>query len=365
LARCKICGRSSRFTSSELGVCLQCIRSSPERALALAGQAHRRSRSAFGLPQEPPRDPEGIPCTVCVNQCQIPEGGLGYCGMRWNKGGQMKGASPQEGKLSWYHDPLPTNCVADWVCPGGAGAGYPSFAHCPGPELGYSNLAVFFHGCTFNCLYCQNWRFRARTFDPPQSAESLVESISENTSCICYFGGDPAPQLPFALHASRLALEGRKGILRICWETNGSMNPALLSSMLELSLCSGGCIKIDLKAWSNYLHCALTGVSNHRTLKNFALAGEMALARRDPPLLVASTLIVPGYIDEQEIRSLSRFVASIDPEIPYSLLAYYPQFHMADLPFTPSSLAQRCLEAARDEGLRRVRLGNAQLLGRG
>jgi len=68
-------------------------------------------------------------------------------------------AYPQEGKLSWYHDPLPTNCVADWVCSGGTGAGYPKYAHCPGPELGYSNLAVFFHACTFNCLYCQNWHF--------------------------------------------------------------------------------------------------------------------------------------------------------------------------------------------------------------
>jgi len=62
-------------------------------------------------------------------------------------------------KLSWYHDPLPTNCVGDWVCAGGTGAGFPEYAHSPGPEHGYSNLAVFFHACSFNCLYCQNWTF--------------------------------------------------------------------------------------------------------------------------------------------------------------------------------------------------------------
>jgi len=146
LESCENCGTISSFISVELGVCLQCIRNYPERA-------------AFGLPEEPPRDPAGILCPIWANQCQIPEGGLGYCGLRWNRGGQLMEASPQEGKLSWYHDPLPTNCVADWVCPGGTGAGYPKYAHCPGPELGYSNLAVFFHACTFNCLYCQNWHF--------------------------------------------------------------------------------------------------------------------------------------------------------------------------------------------------------------
>jgi len=67
------------------------------------------------------------------------------------------------GKLSWYHDPLPTNCVGDWVCAGGTGAGFPDYANCPGPERGYKNLAVFFHACSFNCLYCQNWQFRKET----------------------------------------------------------------------------------------------------------------------------------------------------------------------------------------------------------
>jgi pyruvate-formate lyase-activating enzyme len=42
--------------------------------------------------------------------------------------------------------------------------------------------------------------------------------------------------------------------------------------------------------------------------------------------------------------------------------AVHPHFHMADLPHTSREIADQCLEAARDEGLRRVRLGNVQLL---
>jgi len=45
--------------------------------------------------------------------------------------------------------------VADWVWAGGRGAGFPEFSSCNGPEYGYRNLAVFFYGCSFNCLFCQ------------------------------------------------------------------------------------------------------------------------------------------------------------------------------------------------------------------
>ena len=160
MAQCELCHATSSFISQELGVCLGCIRERPEEAVPAAMQAHKRSRVSFGLPEEPPQDPEGVSCHLCTNECRIPEGGLGYCGLRRNEGGRLTGVCPGEGKLSWYHDPLPTNCVADWVCPGGRGAGYPQYAYSSGPEHGYKNLAVFFHACSFDCLFCQNWHFR-------------------------------------------------------------------------------------------------------------------------------------------------------------------------------------------------------------
>jgi pyruvate formate lyase activating enzyme len=299
-----------------------------------------------------------------VNECRIPEEGLGYCGLRKNDGGELTGVSAEEGKLSWYHDPLPTNCVADWVCPGGTGAGHPEYAYSSGPEYGYKNLAVFFHACTFNCLFCQNWHFREETLKPRTTPVArLISDVNERTSCICYFGGDPTCQLPFALETSRKALEARKErVLRICWETNGSMHRGLLDEMIKLSLDSGGCIKFDLKAWDENLHIALTGISNKRTIENFSRVGEKIGRRPVPPLLIASTLLVPGYIDEEEIKSLGRFIVSINPEIPYSLLAFHPHFYMSDLPLTPKSTAQRCLKAAREAGLKNVRIGNLHLL---
>jgi pyruvate formate lyase activating enzyme len=364
MARCSLCSKSSQLISRALGVCLKCIRNQPEPALSVALRAHKQCRSAEGLPITPPKDPHGKTCQLCVNECSIPESGFGYCGLRKNQGGKIIGVSRQRGKLSWYHDRLPTNCVGDWVCPAGTGAGYPRYAYCRGAEYGYKNLAVFFHACTFNCLFCQNWHFKRETLKASTvSVQRLAADVDPYTACICYFGGDPSPQLPFSLKASRLAIDSDPDrILRICWETNGSMASYLMDQMMDMALESGGCVKFDLKAHDENLHRALTGVTNRRTLDNFNRAAERFDWRPIPPPLIASTLLVPGYIDAQEIRAIADLIATANPDIPYSLLAFHPQYHMSDLPLTPRQQAHECLAAAKAAGLTRVRLGNAHIL---
>lgn len=367
-ATCALCGRSSILISEGLGVCLDCIRRAPDDALKRAGRAHERSRNSFGLPNCPPRDDEAR-CHFCANECAIGDGERGYCGLRENRGGKLHhlAGTRAKGLVSWYHDPLPTNCVADWVCPGGSEAGHPDFSHSPGPEYGYKNLAVFYRACSFDCLFCQNWHFRqANPEGPGHSARELAQAVDRKTSCICYFGGDPSPQLAHALATSRIALkENKDRILRICWETNGSASRPLLDQMASLSLRSGGCIKFDLKAHDERLNLALCGVSNRRTLENFAHLAEFIPERPEPPFLVASTLLVPGYVDAQEVSRIARFIAFLDPTIPYALLAFYPQFEMVDLPTTSRNHAEQCLAAAKEAGLTRVRVGNMHLLSDG
>jgi pyruvate formate lyase activating enzyme len=148
----------------------------------------------------------------------------------------------------------------------------------------------------------------------------------------------------------------------ICWETNGSMHPRFLERAVDLSVRSGGCVKFDLKAFDEGLHRALTGVSNRRTLENFQRAASRACEPREPPLVVASTLLVPGYVDADEVGRIARFVADIDPTIPYALLGFHPNFFVPDLPRTSLQHARDAEEAARAAGLTRVRIGNRHLL---
>jgi pyruvate formate lyase activating enzyme len=72
--------------------------------------------------------------------------------------------------------------------------------------------------------------------------------------------------------------------------------------------------------------------------------------------------LVPGYVDEEEVKEISRFIANLDTSIPYSLLAFYPHFMMDDLPLTTRKLAENCFKVAKKEGLEKVRIGNVHLL---
>lgn len=348
--RCALCGGASPSTARALGVCRRCILERPSEARPLAVATHTRARRPFGLPSVPPRDAGGVRCPLCGNECLIGEGHQGFCGLRVVQNGRLvhRAGTPSRGLLQWYRDPLPTNCVADWVCEGHR-------------HSGCHNLAVFYESCTADCLFCQNWHFRraerrsARTV----SAEELADAANDTTFCVCYFGGDPASQMPHALAASKRLQE--RGV-RICWETAGLMHPKLLDRAVTYSFETGGCVKFDLKAFDESLHLALSGVSNRRILENFARAARRSRKRPKPPLVVASTLLVPGYVDPGQVERIAHFIAAIDPAIPYSLLAFSPHFLMTDLPSTSLSHALEAEAAARDAGLQRVRIGNRHLL---
>jgi len=359
---CSICGRE-RVVSAALGVCRQCILDNYSGAEPSILKAHERARSKFKLPLRPPK--EGAQCAQCVNMCKVGDGEAGYCGIRRGDDGSVV-QSTRGAVLQWYYDELPTNCVAEFVCPAGTICGNPRDSRSKKSDFGHKNLSVFYGACNFSCLFCQNWHFRRLTKarSPVVSAKRLAAKADRKTACVCYFGGDPVPQVEHAIETSRIITE-RSDKVRICFETNGSMNRRYLREIAGLSYESGGCIKFDLKAWNVRLNRALCGTDNRWTLNNFRWLSDYSskLGDRGTPFLVASTLLVPGYVEEEEIADLAGFIASLDENIPYSLLAFSPAFQMTDLPRTSKDEAEACLEAAKNAGLRRVRLGNAHLVG--
>ena len=366
MRRCNICGNSSSLVAEALGICLKCIRERHDEAMPFIERAHESSRKQHGLPPRPPKTRGGISCGLCSNGCVIGEGERGYCGLRWNEGGLRSLSDAAEGLLYAYLDPHVTNCCAAWFCPAATGAGYPKYAYRDGAERGYSNLAVFFYGCNFDCLFCQNASHKDLNRSRRVSAETLAGRVASDSkiSCICFFGGSPEPQLPFAINASEEAMRKRSGRpLRICFEWNGCGNTSLVRRAAELSLVSGGNVKFDLKCFTPELSLALSGVSNEQAYRNFKMvAEELYPERRELPVLTATTLLVPGYVDASEVEAIAEFIANLDPSIPYGLLAFHPSYRMRDLPLTPLRQAVECYRAARRH-LERVHVGNLHLLG--
>ncbi|MCX7643302.1 MAG: radical SAM protein, partial [Armatimonadetes bacterium] len=121
MAKCQICGKGSRTVARVLSLCGDCLKSRFEEAEQIVKEVHAHSRRPFRLPERPPAESDGIICAICSQSCRIPKGGIGYCGL-------PHGDRKRTAVVSWYYDPLPTNCVADFVCPGGTGCGYPRYA---------------------------------------------------------------------------------------------------------------------------------------------------------------------------------------------------------------------------------------------
>ncbi len=291
--KCKICGKESILISSFLGVCRDCILNRFEEALPIVESAHKRARAYFNLYY--PAYSQKPYCNLCIHKCAL-NSEKSFCGLIEN--GSRWAGSSEKGLLEWYYDPLPTNCVASFICP-------------EKDHYGYKNLAVFYASCNFNCLFCQNWHFHdyLKRKSPLYSVEDLIEKIDSKTSCICFFGGDPTTQVAHALALAKKV----KDRVRICWETNGSMNSKILEEMFYVSVESGGIIKFDLKAFDERIHIALTGVSNKNTLENFRWAGEESKKIKDRVVVVASTLLIPGYVNEEEVEKIVDFIVNINP----------------------------------------------------
>ncbi|MFW9846229.1 MAG: radical SAM protein, partial [Candidatus Thorarchaeota archaeon] len=123
----------------------------------------------------------------------------------------------------------------------------------------------------------------------------------------------------------------------------------------------GGTIKFDLKAVTPRLYTALTGISNTPVLNNFRRLSETG-SGGNSEFLVASILLVPGYIGVGEVARLSSFISECNPAIPTALLGFHPHHAMSDLPRTSRSHANAARKAAEEAGLTNVRIGNIHLL---
>ncbi len=352
---CPYCGRPA---SVSVGACYECVK---KGKLEYAMETHRRIRLNLGLPPSPPRG--GLRCSTCINECEIPRGGVGYCGI-WRNEGHLKASL----KYYAYLDPLPTNCVATPVCPAATERGFPTFTDTVGPEYGYFNLAVFAYGCTLDCLFCQNWEHKTKLFEVKEgNEEELIRmALDEEVRCICFFGGDPTPQALHFIRISREILRRKVGIKRICWETNGLANERIIRLMADLSLKSGGIVKIDWKAWNPRVYQALTGVDGEKALRalkrNTRIVAEMGKEREEPPLLVVSVLLVPLYVTLEEVEGIAKYVASLPSNVPMVLLAFYPSWFLRDLPTTSRKHMEEAIKVAKEAGVREVYPANEWLL---
>jgi pyruvate formate lyase activating enzyme len=271
-------------------------------------------------------DDQRVQCHLCPHNCRIAPGRLGLCHVRLNEGGQL--TTPFYGRLSSIAlDPIEKK---------------PLYHFHPGAQI----LSIGFVGCSFHCPFCQNYRIAQDTSVPTDavSPEELVHiAVRERSFGIAYTYSEPLVHLEYVLDCARLARERR---LKNVLVSNGFVTAGPAEELLGLMDAAN----IDLKSFQPEFYRREIG-GDVEEVKRFL--GQAARRLR----LEVTTLVIPTKNDSPvEMEEMARFLASLDPEIPYHLSAYFPHYRYS-LPPTPPATLRSLAEVARKH-LRYVYLGN-------
>jgi len=183
----------------------------------------------------------------------------------------------------------------------------------------------------------------------PEQVILSPQGFGPARNIIAFTGGDLACQPEFYV----LSAQGIKELGQGLWvllETNGY---GLTPQNLDLFKIAGiDAFWLDIKAYDNHVHRQLTGASNEWVLR---LPEE--ILKRDFVLEILS-LYIPGWVEIDQIEKIALLLSEIDKGIPFTILAFFPQYQMKDVP--PPNVKQMvsAYQAAKAAGLRNVRLGN-------
>ncbi len=236
-------------------------------------------------------------CKLCPHNCVIKEDCYGICSVRKNESLELK--LPWRGLLSAVHtDPIEKK---------------PLYHFYPGSNI----LSIGFYGCNFHCQFCQNYqisqKIKSTTDKQPVSPAELVRlTIDRGISSIAYTYSEPVIHFEYIMECAELAhSHGIKNVL----VTNGYLNPSPARELL--SRMDG--VNVDLKSFTEAFYHKIGG--HLEPVKEFIRhASELTH-------LEVTTLVIPGENDsEEEIMSISKFIADLDTNIPLHLSCYYPVY---------------------------------------
>ena len=228
----------------------------------------------------------------------------------------------------------------------------------PAPPSSYDAFSV---GCSFRCLFCQNWRIanypdNPASYDiegyyqPKKWAELSLQQLKSpharfiGADSLFFTGGEPTCSLPWIEEVVKEAREIDHSI-KVNYDTNGFLTKKSLLRVLDLATS----ITFDIKAHSDKIHQALTGAPVEPVLKNAEYIGKKAKEK----LWEFRIMVIPG-IHEKEIQSLCEFIAGIDTTLPVCFLAFRPNFVMASHYGATLELMNYCIDIAKKTGIENV-----------
>jgi len=275
---------------------------------------------------------QALRCFACGHRCFLPEGKIGVCKVRFNRGGMLY--VPRGYVAALQCDPVEKK---------------PFFHVRPGAlALSFGML-----GCDYHCSYCQNWLTSQALRDPaagiaprPCTAADVVQrALDHGAEIVASTYNEPLITSEWAVEVFRVA---KAHGLTTAYISNGNATPEVLAYLrpwVDL-------YKVDLKGFNDKQYRKLGGMLE--TVKNTI----RQLVALDFWVEIV-TLLVPGFNDsETELAEMAGFLASVSSDIPWHVTAFHPDYKMTDRHATTVDLLARAIEAAGYAGLRYVYAGN-------
>lgn len=292
-----------------------------------------------------------IQCLACNRYCRIPDGQAGFCGVRVNEKGKLK--------LSVYGKPC-----AVWIDPIEK---KPLFHFLPGSR----SFSIGTFGCNYNCLYCQNADIsqaphEARAKDPKGwrtyfqqlidrceewPPERIVEqALASGCKSISFTYNEPTIFTEYALDVMKLA---RKKGLRGVYVTNGYESKECWKALKG----SIDAANIDLKAYNKRFYVELCKVPDFEPVKE-----SIVLAKKLGIWVEVTTLLIPDWNDNMaEVKAEAEWLASVDPEMPWHVTAFHPDYKLLDKNPTPPETLIKAREIGKAAGIKHVYCGNVSM----
>jgi pyruvate formate lyase activating enzyme len=273
-----------------------------------------------------------LKCYSCGHECPIPEGAVGVCKVRFNRGGKLYVPWGYVGGIQC--DPIEKK---------------PFFHARPG-ALAFSFGML---GCDLHCSYCQNWVTSQALRDPQAVAPPIDTDPEALAQEAVRLGGrvmvstynEPLITSEWAVEIFKYA---RRAGLMTAFVSNGNGTPRVLDFIRpHIDL-----YKVDLKSFDDK-HYRQLGGRLEPILYTIRRLHEMGI------WVEIVTLLIPGFNNSRdELERLTTFLASVSPDIPWHVTAFHKDYRMNDPENTTPEMLIEAAEIGQRNGLRYVYAGN-------
>jgi len=185
---------------------------------------------------------------------------------------------------------------------------------------------IFYGGCPFKCVFCQNWDISqarprdAPTFDARGLAKLQEKLRAEGARNINHVGGDPIPSAHVIIDSMRFVEVNVPQL----WNSNMYMTEELLELLLDL-------IDIwlpDFKYWNDECAWRLSGVRNYREIvtRNIYRAAE----KGD---MIIRHLVMPNHLECDTYPILEWIAENLKDKVLVNIMEQYrPEYLVLKYP---------------------------------